>query len=138
MMIKLTIIVLFILCCLKNSTYAQHILFLGAKAHIGNGKVIANSAVAVKEGKFTLVANALMIKIDSTTYDTIIYARNKEIYPGFIAPNSTLGLTEIDAVRATRDFMEVGNYKPHVRAIIAYNTDSDIIPTVRTNGILIF
>src|SRR5690606_16729041 len=46
-------------------------------------------------------------------------------------------LVEIDAVRATRDFQEVGQYNPHVRALIAYNTDSRIIPTLRSNGILL-
>ena len=62
---------------------------------------------------------------------------NKHIYPGFIAPNTTLGLTEIDAVRATHDYAETGEINPNVRSLIAYNTDSKIINTVRTNGVLI-
>jgi len=32
---------------------------------------------------------------------------------------------------------EVGGINPHVRALVAYNTDSELIPTVRSNGILI-
>jgi hypothetical protein len=48
-----------------------------------------------------------------------------------------LGLVEIEAVRATVDFAETGSLNPHVRSIIAYNTDSDITPTVRSNGVLI-
>jgi imidazolonepropionase-like amidohydrolase len=48
-----------------------------------------------------------------------------------------LGLREIDAVRATLDFAEAGQYNPNVRALVAYNTDSEIIPTVRLNGVLI-
>jgi imidazolonepropionase-like amidohydrolase len=47
-----------------------------------------------------------------------------------------LGLQEIGAVRATRDDAEVGTFKPHVRSIIAFNTDSEVTPTVRTNGVL--
>jgi hypothetical protein len=44
---------------------------------------------------------------------------------------------EISAVRASRDQQEVGQFKPHVRSLIAYNTESRITPTVRTNGVLI-
>lgn len=39
-------------------------------------------------------------------------------------------------MRATRDETEVGLLNPHIRALTAYNTDSRIIPTVRSNGIL--
>ena len=40
-------------------------------------------------------------------------------------------------VRATQDFTEIGAYNPNARSIIPYNTDSDIQPTVRSNGVLI-
>jgi hypothetical protein len=36
----------------------------------------------------------------------------------------------------TRDYSERGSINPNVRTIIAYNTDSEIIPTIRFNGIL--
>ncbi|HIO58580.1 MAG TPA: amidohydrolase [Flavobacteriales bacterium] len=51
--------------------------------------------------------------------------------------NTTLGLQEIGAVRATQDQYEVGTFRPNVRAIIAFNTDSEITPTVRSNGVLL-
>ncbi|MBU3700340.1 MAG: amidohydrolase family protein, partial [Candidatus Kapabacteria bacterium] len=50
---------------------------------------------------------------------------------------TSLGLTEIDAVRATRDASEVGSFNPNVKAATAYNPDSDLIPTVRYNGVLL-
>ena len=46
-------------------------------------------------------------------------------------------MTEIDAVRATRDFDDVGTFNPHVRSQIAYNAESKVGQTVRTNGVLI-
>lgn len=113
------------------------ILILNATAHLGNGEVIKNSAVGFKDGKLILVADARLIKIDRSAYQQIIHADGAHIYPGFIAPNSTLGLTEIGAVRATHDFAEVGYMNPHVRSIIAYNTESKITATVRSNGVLI-
>jgi hypothetical protein len=48
-----------------------------------------------------------------------------------------LGLTEIDAERETRDYYEVGQYNPHVRSQIAYNVESKVISTVKTNGVLL-
>lgn len=67
----------------------------------------------------------------------VIDCAGKRVYPGFIAPNTTLGLTEVDAVRSTRDMAETGSFNPNVRAETAYNPDSELIPTVRSNGVLI-
>jgi imidazolonepropionase-like amidohydrolase len=69
-------------------------------------------------------------------YETIIDASGKEVYPGFIAPNSTLGLVEIDAVKSSDDESEIGTFNPHVRSLIAYTADSKVVETVRPNGIL--
>ena len=115
----------------------KSILLLNGTAHIGNGKVIENSAIGFKNGKLTLVADAAAIRINKGDYDTTISIAGKHVYPGIIAANSTLGLSEIDAVRATRDMADVGGYNPHIRSVIAFNSDSKIPPTVRTNGVLI-
>jgi imidazolonepropionase-like amidohydrolase len=115
------------------------VLLTGANIHTGKGDVFKNGAIGFKNGKinFLLSAEELQrVKINRTEFDTIIQLNGKEIYPAFIAPNSTLGLNEVDAVRATQDFAETGIYNPHVRAIIAYNTDSKVTPTVRSNGVL--
>jgi imidazolonepropionase-like amidohydrolase len=61
----------------------------------------------------------------------------KHIYPGFIIPNTTLGITEIDQVRATHDYDEVGSINPNVHSQIAYNPNSKITETVITNGVLL-
>lgn len=115
----------------------KSILLMNGICHVGNGTLIENSAVGFKDGVITLVADATVIRIDKSAWDTTINCAGKHIYPGLIAPNSTLGLTEIEAVRATSDFYEVGYMNPHVRTQTAYNTDSRITPTVRTNGVLI-
>ena len=115
----------------------KSILLLNGTAHLGNGKMIKRSAIGFENGTITMVENALTKTIDTTNFDTIIHIKDKHVYPGFIACNSTLGLMDIGAVRATRDYREVGTYNPNVRSLIAYNTDSKITPTIRTNGILI-
>ncbi len=115
----------------------QAILVLGATAHLGNGQVIQNSAIAFEAGKLTLVADATTIRIDRTKYGKIYDATGKHVYPGFIAPDTRLGLVEIDAARPTLDAAEVGSMNPNARSIIAYNTDSEVTPTVRSNGVLL-
>jgi imidazolonepropionase-like amidohydrolase len=115
---------------------SKSVLILNATAHLGNGETIENSAIGFVDGKITLVADARVIRLAEGAYDITIDAAGKHVYPGFIAPNSTLGLVEIDAVKSSDDEDEIGNMNPHVRSIIAYTADSKVIETVRPNGIL--
>lgn len=112
-------------------------LFMGATAHLGNGTKIENSAISMLNGKIEMVADAAIIRIDPSAFDTIYRVHGKHLYPAFIVPNTTLGITEIDAVRASHDYNETGGMNPNVRSLIAYNTDSKIAKTVRSNGVLI-
>jgi imidazolonepropionase-like amidohydrolase len=118
------------------SAQTGSVLIMGATAHLGNGSVIANSAIGFEGGKLTLVADATTIRLDRSKFTTVYDASGKHVYPGFIALNTNLGLAEIEAARATVDYADIGQYNPNLRAIIAYNTDSDVIPTVRSNGVL--
>ena len=97
--------------------------------------ILENATVIVVDGKIASVSDATVTKIGK--HDILIQADGKHIYPGFIAPNSTLGLVEIDAVRASNDYRETGGMNPHIRTLIAYNTDSKLAKTVRSNGVLI-
>ena len=110
------------------------VVITGATAHLGNGSKIENAAIAFSKGKITFVGKAE--DWSGTDDHKTINAEGKHVYPGFISTNSTLGLREIDQVNATRDEREIGMLNPNVRSIIAYNTDSDVIPTLRTNGVL--
>ncbi len=114
----------------KNQVEA--ITITGATAHIGNGEVIENSIITFENGKITAIGAAG----SASPKGTIIDASGKHVYPGFIAPNSTLGLVEISAVRASDDDSEMGTFNPHVRSIIAYNAESKIVESMRPNGVL--
>jgi len=105
----------------------------GATAHIGNGKVIENSLIIFKDGKLSYVGTA---NVKRMWEGTVIEAKGKHVYPGFIAMNASLGLSEVDAVRATRDFDEVGPMLPHIRSLIAYNAESKVVESMRPNGVL--
>ncbi len=112
----------------------QPILITNATAHLGNGQVIENSYIAFDQGKITFVGNMAVGR--GFPGHLIIDAAGKHLYPGFIAPDSELGLQEIEAVRATADANEIGSLNPNIRSIIAYNTDSEVTPTVRSMGVL--
>ncbi len=115
------------------SAQSKTISITGATAHIGNGTTIENVILVFENGIITEIGKAG----DVSPKGDIIEAKGKHIYPGFILPNSTLGLGEIDAVKATRDEDEYGSFLPHVRSLIAYNTESKVTESVRPNGILI-
>ncbi|MGB1003709.1 MAG: amidohydrolase family protein [Salibacteraceae bacterium] len=116
--------------------YPNKVLILGGIAHIGNGEVIENSAISIENGLFTFVKDQMRKRVNSDDYDTVIYLNGEHVYPGFINVDNTMGITEIDALRQSRDFDEVGKFNPNVKTAIAYNPESKIVHTVRSNGIL--
>jgi len=63
-------------------------------------------------------------------------AAGKQVYPGLILPTSNLGLIELSSIKASNDVKEIGDMNPNIRSIVAYNTDSKVINTLRSNGIL--
>ena len=77
------------------------------------------------------------IKIDKSGFE-VIDVTGKQVYPGLIFPNTSIGLVEIGSgVEVASDNREIGDLNPNVRAIAAYNTDSHVIPVLRSNGILL-
>ena len=131
---------LLVVCCLIMGAVfgqkSQAILLVNGFLHQGNGTVVETALIGIRNGKIDFVKNALSSAYKKSEWDTIIDLQGQHVYPAFIAPNSTLGITEIDAVRATRDFQEVGYLNPHIRSQIAFNAESKVISTVRTNGVL--
>ena len=115
-------------------TQTDPITILGATAHIGNGEVIENSILIFDNGKLITVAPA---SVNIRPQGKIIDAKGKQVYPGFIIPNATLGLGEIDAVRASLDENEIGQMIPNVRSLIAYNAESQVVESMRPNGVLL-
>jgi imidazolonepropionase-like amidohydrolase len=113
----------------EKTIYLQH-----ATIHVGNGQVIENGSLVFSNGKITAVG----ANLPAPTADAkVVDLQGKHVYPGLIAPITTVGLTEVEAVRSTNDFSEVGDINPSVRSLVAYNTDSKVINTLRSNGILL-
>ncbi len=114
----------------------QTLIFANATLHIGDGNKIDNGTMVVEKGKILFAGHTQDFSANQFPDAKIINLEGKHIYPGFILLNTTAGLREIDAVKATLDYNEIGTFNPNARALIAYNTDSKIIPTLRSNGIL--
>jgi imidazolonepropionase-like amidohydrolase len=111
---------------------SQPISIVGATAHIGNGELINNATIVFEKGVITAIGDA-----STATKGTVIDASGKDVYPGFIALETSLGLVEVNAVRASDDEDELGDFIPHVRSQIAYNAESKVVESMRPNGILI-
>ncbi len=114
---------------------SQAIYLTNATIHIGNGKVLSNATIGFKDGVIVFLEENPSFKTDET-FGKVINCSGKHIYPGIIAPDTKLGLSEIEAVRATNDYAETGGFNPNARAAVSFNTDSRVTPTVRSNGVL--
>ncbi|MBW8684401.1 amidohydrolase family protein [Chitinophaga rhizophila] len=113
---------------------SKPVYLTNATIHVGNGQVIEKGSLSFVNGKITAVGSNLPAPAADVN---VIDLQGKHVYPGVIAPLTTLGLTEVEAVRSTNDFSEVGEINPSVRSLVAYNTDSKVINTLRSNGILL-
>ncbi len=117
-----------------GKTLNKPILFQNAVIHTGTGEAPIKGDLIISEGKIIKVGSRG--NAQNLGSMTIVDLAGKHIYPGFIATNSDIGLEEIESVRATRDAQETGNINPNARAVIAYNADSKVTPTLRSNGVL--
>lgn len=113
-------------------TQAQNYIIQHGTIHVGNGQIIEDGQIIIEKNKIKEVGK--YAPLNSKEY-TVIDATNKQIYPGLILANSTVGLVEIEAIRATHDDVEVNAINSNVRALVAFNTDSKLLPTFVYNGI---
>lgn len=129
-------------CCLVTASIASDqipatqpahpIVLADATIHTAVGRTIAQGSVLIVDGKIVGVGN-----VDTPPNAQVIDCTGKHLYPGFFDASNEIGLTEIDAVRATRDVSEAGPINPNARAQIAVNPDSELIPVTRSNGVLV-
>src|SRR5688572_12148861 len=68
-----------------------------ATIHVGNGKVINNGVIRIKDNKIEAVGENVTVPADAVD---VVDAKGKHVYPGLILPISNLGLVETSSVRA--------------------------------------
>ena len=108
------------------------ILLRGGTLHTVTGDVLEEYDLLFAEGKIITIDEQIQPSPETDVLD--IYG--KHVIPGFIAGYTRIGLTEVSAVKQTNDHSEIGEINPNVRANVAYNPDSDLIPVTRSNGVL--
>jgi imidazolonepropionase-like amidohydrolase len=118
--------------CCAVPARAQSLLLKNATVHPVTGPVLAPGDVLIENGKVTQIGH-LDVKADQ-----VVDLTGQHLYPGLLALNTTLGLLEIEEVRATVDLAETGQFVPEVQSWVAVNPDSELLPVTRANGIAFF
>jgi len=113
-----------------SSLHADTVLYKAAAIHTADKGTILNGQMIVTDGIIEAIGQNLRTTRQTITVDL----GELQLYPGLIAATTSLGLTEINAVRATQDTTEVGEFTPDVEAWISVNPDSELIPVARANG----
>jgi imidazolonepropionase-like amidohydrolase len=115
--------------------YKGKLFISNGTVHVGNGQVLEGATIEVENGKILKVSTSTA---SAASDAKVIDAKGQHIYPGLILSVSDLGLKEIGSgVRGTNDYYEIGDINPSIRSIVAYNTDSKIINTLKASGILL-
>jgi imidazolonepropionase-like amidohydrolase len=117
----------------KAAPQSRPIVIVGATIHPVSSESIENGYIAFERGVITSIGSG---SPEKTAETRVIEARGLHLYPGLISADTQLGLAEMAAVRATNDHSETGSITPEVRAIVAVNPDSTLLPVTRSNGIL--
>jgi imidazolonepropionase-like amidohydrolase len=108
------------------------ILLINGTIHTVTGATIPNGQLLFDNGKIVNLSS----RIEAPENCEVIDVGGKHIYPGLISAESSIGLIEINSVRATIDVGELGAFNPNLRTEVAVNPDSEVIPVTRANGIL--
>jgi len=109
---------------------ADSVLYKAAAVHTVDRGIIKPGQMLVTDGRIAAVGKEFDVPANAKLVDL----GKLELYPGLIAATTSLGLTEINAVRATQDTTEVGEFTPDVEAWVSVNPDSELIPVARANG----
>ncbi|MEK9136437.1 MAG: hypothetical protein AAB393_04890, partial [Bacteroidota bacterium] len=107
------------------------IAIVGATIHPVAGPDVERGTILFDKGKIIGLGTSVQVPAGVDVID----ATGKHVYPGLISADTYIGLTEIGAVRASNDRNETGRINPNVKAEVAFNPESELIPVARANGI---
>jgi imidazolonepropionase-like amidohydrolase len=93
---------------------------------------VDNGIVLFEGGKIVAVGADVEIPAGAKR----VNVSGQHVYPGLIDANNQLGLVEVPSVAGSRDQSETGLVNPNVKAEVAVNPDSELIPVARSGGVL--
>src|SRR5262245_12556181 len=116
---------------IATPAHAETIALVGGTVHTASGPVLQNATVVIEGGNIAAVGTNVSVPQGAT----VVQCQGKHISPGFVSANTILGLTEVQSVRGTNDYSEIGMQNPNVRAEVDLNPDSELLPVARVNGV---
>jgi len=117
---------------IPGSEQTRPIVIRDATLHVIDGPDLEQADLLFESGKITALGRKLKVPDGAVEID----GSGKHVYPGLIESMTDIGLREISAVEETDDRTEYGDRNPNVRAWVAVNPDSELIPVARAGGVL--
>ena len=127
-----TTLALAILLTSATASWADVLVLTGATVHPVSSDAIENATVVVEDGKISAIGSDLQWSAEAEVIDL----SGLHLYPGFVHPATQLGLSEISSVAGTVDTSEMGSINAAIRAEVAINHDSMLLPTTIAGGVL--
>lgn len=118
---------------IPGAPQAKPVALTNATIHPVSGPAIEGGTLVFDGGKIAAIGKDIKPPENAEAIDLA----GKHVYPALFDAMTDLGLVEINSIRATIDNHETGPLNPNVRAIVAVNPDSEIIPVTRSNGVLL-
>jgi len=112
---------------------AADLALTGGTVHTVSGPVLEGATVLIEEGTVVEVGRNVPVPPGTPVRDVT----GLHVYPSLIAADTVLGLVEVGSVRGTIDVSEVGEVHPHIRAEVAVNPDSELLPVAISGGVLL-
>ena len=105
-------------------------LIRNATVWTGTGQTLQNANILIRNGLIESVGPNV-----TAQGATEIDARGKFVYPGMTDAYTGLGLNEVGGIATMNLRSELGEFNPHMRAVVAINVDSEILGVTRANGV---
>ena len=102
------------------------------------GGTVVNPGAAPMPNTDILIRNNRIAAVGagaSVANAKVIDATGKFIYPGMIDANTGIGLQEIGGIGTMNLRSEMGQFNPHMKALVALNVESEILGVTRMNGV---
>jgi imidazolonepropionase-like amidohydrolase len=105
-------------------------LIRGGTVITGTGQRLPNTSILIRNGRITQMGANV-----NASDAKVIDAAGKFVYPGMIDSYTGIGLQEIGGIGTMSMRSEMGQFNPHMRALVALNVESEILGVTRMNGV---
>ncbi len=112
---------------------AEFVALVGGTIHPVSGPPIENATLVMNGARILDLGRDVEVPAGARVENVT----GLHVYPALVDANTVLGLVEVSSVPGTVDVSEMGDVNPNVRAEIALNPDSEILPVTMANGILV-